>query len=938
MNKIKLFLLFIITSITQEICTYYHYFDIKNNSICTFNYSCPIEYNKLIPKKKECTKDCKKDPIYRYEYKYECLDKCPSPETELINGTYCSEICTKEKPFLNTLTHECVSSCYKDDLINNKCIIKYNLNQAVNNNTFLKKCENILKQYYNLSKEAQIIFILDANTQYEAYYNFNSINKKQLNMSLCNNIIPQETIEYHSDTIYSIDYNDIINIKCNIDNPFLNLLTKECIKTCEMNDLLNEKCILNYLINDTEAQIDSDDYNLFQNIFMQYVEDFFTSEKYYEKYLSSLNNEDKIMISGNMRIILTTSENQLINKDDENSKDKTTIDLEECENILKRYYYLKKLYIKKIVISEEDINIQRIEFDIYGEQKGFNHLIKLNKSICENKISLYIPIHINESIYKYDIYSGYYSDICYSINSDETIDLSLDDKKINFFQENKFICQENCDFASYNNITEIAQCSCEMKQTSQLYYQDIKINKKTLYENFEKKIEEQKKTFNFGVLSCNVLSDTNNVKDNAGFYVLLIINSLFIATMFFFYNQGLDWLKNNMNEIIQKKFGNEGNEINNNNPPIKHGNKNENKNNNKTDTNKKKIKKIEKKKKTGKKDGSKLILKKDIKKHIKKDKDKDNDKDNSIPLKISDSKNYLINKKIPNQINLINLPINITSLVDSNIHDLKNDVNYNNNDNSDNSNNNENYNNIKPVAAVIQPILLPETDYELNWLSYKEALKYDKRQCSDYYCSLIKTKQLILFSFWSMIDYNSNIIKKSFIFLSFAYHYTINAFLFNDSTLHQIYTTEGKFDLAYQMPTIFYSTLFSSYLLKALITYLALNDKDVLEVKKQVDKNIAIYMREKKFKCARAKFIVFFGVNMLLLLFFWYYLICFNAVYKNSQKYLIENTFLSFGFSLAFPFITNLFPTMMRNFAMNSEKGNNGYCYYASQVTQFIFI
>ena len=33
--------------------------------------------------------------------------------------------------------------------------------------------------------------------------------------------------------------------------------------------------------------------------------------------------------------------------------------------------------------------------------------------------------------------------------------------------------------------------------------------------------------------------------------------------------------------------------------------------------------------------------------------------------------------------------------------------------------------------------LKPDTDYELNWLTYKEAIKYDKRSNCDYYGSLL---------------------------------------------------------------------------------------------------------------------------------------------------------------------------------------------------------
>jgi len=97
----KLIFFFILIDISLENCDYYHYFDNDNNIKCTFDNSCPLEFNKLIPKKKECTKDCKKDPIYRYEYKNECIEKCPSPETELIKETYCIEISIKRKMYKN---------------------------------------------------------------------------------------------------------------------------------------------------------------------------------------------------------------------------------------------------------------------------------------------------------------------------------------------------------------------------------------------------------------------------------------------------------------------------------------------------------------------------------------------------------------------------------------------------------------------------------------------------------------------------------------------------------------------------------------------------------------------------------------------------------------------------------------------------------------------
>ena len=230
----------------------------------------------------------------------------------------------------------------------------------------------------------------------------------------------------------------------------------------------------------------------------------------------------------------------------------------------------------------------------------------------------------------------------------------------------------------------------------------------------------------------------------------------------------------------------------------------------------------------------------------------------------------------------------------------------------------------------------PETDYELNWLSYEEAVKYDKRQKCDYYCALIKSKQLFIFTFCSFNDYNSGIIKKFIFFLSFALHYTVNALFFNDSTMHQIYEDEGEYNFVYQLPQIAYSTLISVFVLRLMLQLLVLTDKDILRVKLQLTKDKALSMKKKVLKCIIIKFTIFFILNFILLGLFWYYLTCFNAVYKNTQVYLIENTFISFGFSLSYPFIINIFPSMMRMISLHSDNKDQDFLYKLSKIIQII--
>jgi len=229
-----------------------------------------------------------------------------------------------------------------------------------------------------------------------------------------------------------------------------------------------------------------------------------------------------------------------------------------------------------------------------------------------------------------------------------------------------------------------------------------------------------------------------------------------------------------------------------------------------------------------------------------------------------------------------------------------------------------------------------DNDYELNSLSYPEAQKYDKRTCCDYYCSLIKNKQLFAFTFCSFNDYNSGIIKKFIFFLSFALHYTINALFFNDSNMHQIYEDEGKYNFSYQFPKILISAISSTIILRIMLETLVLTDKSILQVKHELTRDLALNRKKQVLKCINIKFTIFFILNFILLVLFWYYLTCFNAVYENTQIYLIENTAISFGISLFYPFIINILPSALRMGSLGGKKSDNSCLYRTSQFLQLL--
>ena len=637
------------------------------------------------------------------------------------------------------------------------------------------------------------------------------------------------------------------------------------IQTTELNYYIIEKTteyIYKFIdINETIQNIlknktlENDENKIYDKI-IEIVELILTSENFDTSYLDQ--GEDQIIEMEKMKIILTTAQNQKKNL----YNNKTIVDLGECETLIRNNYNLSDneiLYIKMFDVKKDGMKISKIEFDVYCKLFGTN-LTKLDVlSTCgNNRISISIPIGLSENLDKLNISSGYFNDLCYSSTSDIGTDISLNDRKIYFIENNKTVCQEDCLFSDYNSSIQKVNCSCHVKEASKIFA-NIYINKSKLYENFgstNNKIDIS----NLAITSCDIFSSKENIESNAGFFSLLVILVIFIIIFIIFCMKGYNLLENKIDDIIYKKFKSE------------------------THREKGKIRNSIKAK------NIKILSKKPVKSENKIKK-----KNRSSSL-FSNSKNKSISKNPFNRI--------LT----------------------------ENNSKINEILKI--PELKPETDYELNWLSYDEAIKFDKRSNCEYYCSLIKSKQLFLFTFCSFDDYNSGIVKKFILFLSFALHYTVNALFFTELNIHQIYKDEGKYNFRYQLSYILYSALASTFILRMILQFLVLTDKDIVEVKQQQSKNLAINMKKIKLKCMKIKFAIFFILIFILLGLFWYYLTCFNAIYQNTQIYLIKNTFISLAFSLFYPFIINIFPSVIRMCSLHSSNKNKNYFYRLSQIIQ----
>ena len=448
----------------------------------------------------------------------------------------------------------------------------------------------------------------------------------------------------------------------------------------------------------------------------------------------------------------------------------TSIDLGECVNILKKEYNInekEELLILKIeYYLKEDSSISPIlEYDIFSQDGK----IKLNLDYCSNMlISYYIPALIDENnLFKYNITSDYYNDICFPYTTENGTDITLYDRKNEYINGNYSLCEYSCTFKGFDNKTKKAECSCEIKTIFKYFYE---IDKKKLVDSFI----NIKSITNIEVVKCyELLLSRDGLIYNTGSYILLVILIITIVSSIIFCVNGFKYFSQRIQKvinIISKKNNKKSNEV---------SNKIKNKNN-------------------------KIIHNTNIINNIiLVDKFNNSNKDKCKSVKKNDSlkQNFPPKKKRLSRPNSISLfPLNSKNNI------LQKDK--------------KDYKTVPISDKIKKDNLSYKTlnDFEINSLPYQTALKHDKRTYSQYYFSLVKTKHIIFFTFYLNTDYNSRLMKICLFFLFFALYYIVNAFFFNDSTLHQIYEDGGDFNYIYQIPQILYS-LIISFIIKIIFTY-----------------------------------------------------------------------------------------------------------------------
>ena len=149
--------------------------------------------------------------------------------------------------------------------------------------------------------------------------------------------------------------------------------------------------------------------------------------------------------------------------------------------------------------------------------------------------------------------------------------------------------------------------------------------------------------------------------------------------------------------------------------------------------------------------------------------------------------------------------------------------------------------------------------------------------------------------------------------------------------MHNVYESKGLFDVSYQLPLIIYSSFISMFL-GSLVQMLGLSSDAITDFKQSEEINNINERGEKLIKKLKIKFVLYFILTFLLLIFFLYYISMFDAVYINTQYILLEDTLMGFGLSFFYPFIIYLLPGFFRIPALRAPLKDRKYLYNFSKL------
>ena len=222
---------------------------------------------------------------------------------------------------------------------------------------------------------------------------------------------------------------------------------------------------------------------------------------------------------------------------------------------------------------------------------------------------------------------------------------------------------------------------------------------------------------------------------------------------------------------------------------------------------------------------------------------------------------------------------------------------------------------IKSVKSEASQLYEYENE-ELNELPYDKAIKNDRRSFCGYYCNILLISHIILNVFFRRKDYNLFVVKLGLLFMTFPINLTFNIFFFTNEKIKLTYVKSIDEISAFwsNIANTIYSSILSSFFL-ILLKYISLTHNSIRSLRKIKDVNLAKQKSVCLLRWIKVRIFLYYILSFIILIIFGFYILCFCAVFENTQIVLVKSTFTSWLFSLIIPFIICFITSLFRSWA-----------------------
>ena len=196
-------------------------------------------------------------------------------------------------------------------------------------------------------------------------------------------------------------------------------------------------------------------------------------------------------------------------------------------------------------------------------------------------------------------------------------------------------------------------------------------------------------------------------------------------------------------------------------------------------------------------------------------------------------------------------------------------------------------------------------------------------------------EHIVLFTFFSWNDYNLFYIKIERFLVLICTQMAMNGLFFSDETMHKA-NNDDDYNFVQQLPKIIFS-LIATHIIEVALCFFSMTDTTYYKIKelskdKQNDEKIIDAIQ-----CMKRKLIGFYVFTFLLFLFYWYFISAFCAVYQNTQKIFILDSFISIIIQFIDPFFIYGFTTLLRYISLTKCANKNMECLYKTSYLIPIF-